>query len=296
MSKTLLLADDSVVIQKLIGLSLAKEKFEIVITDNGDDAVAKAREIRPDIVLADIVMPGKSGYEVCESIKQDPALAEIPVLLLSGTFEALDEARALAAGADGLINKPFEAHVLVDRIHELLNASPERFDTTEPENQPNQDEVGAPPVDFRTPNTGRTIEPEPNFINTNQPPAPAEAGEFFSPLIEVPESHFFDNADPKSSTTTSRKLDPICLNQDLELETPVPITGKTRQTSDSSPIMEKRIQDMIEKVAQKAFAELSETLVEEMTVLVEEIAREVIGPLAQTLVKEEIRNRKDAGE
>ena len=97
MSKTLLLADDSVVIQKLVGLSFANEDVEIVTTDNGDDAVVMALDLKPDIVLADVVMPGKSGYEVCEAIKQNPALAHIPVLLLTGTFEAFDDARAVAA-------------------------------------------------------------------------------------------------------------------------------------------------------------------------------------------------------
>jgi len=120
MSKTLLLADDSVVIQKLVGLSFANEDMEIVSTDNGDDAVTKAREVRPDVVLADVVMPGKSGYEVCEAIKQDPALAHIPVLLLTGTFEAFDESRANGAGADGHITKPFEAQALVERVKTVI--------------------------------------------------------------------------------------------------------------------------------------------------------------------------------
>ncbi len=124
MSKTLLLADDSVVIQKLVGLSFANEDVDIVTTDNGDDAIIKAREISPDIVLADVVMPGKSGYEVCEAIKQDPALAHIPVLLLTGTFEAFDEARAELAGADGQITKPFEARALVERVNNVLKAPP----------------------------------------------------------------------------------------------------------------------------------------------------------------------------
>ena len=84
----------------------------------------KAREITPDVVLADVVMPGKSGYEVCEAIKQDPALAHIPVLLLTGTFEAFDEARATAAGANGQITKPFEAQALVARVSEVMNAPP----------------------------------------------------------------------------------------------------------------------------------------------------------------------------
>jgi CheY-like chemotaxis protein len=122
MSKTLLLADDSVVIQKLVGLSFANEDVDIVTTDNGDDAIVKAREITPNVVLADVVMPGKSGYEVCEAIKQDPALAHIPVLLLTGTFEAFDEARAESVGANGQITKPFEARALVERVNDVLNA------------------------------------------------------------------------------------------------------------------------------------------------------------------------------
>lgn len=124
MSKKLLLADDSVVIQKLVGLSFANENVEIVYADNGDDAIARAKEVTPDVVLADVVMPGKSGYEVCEAVKQDPALAHVPVLLLTGTFEAFDEARAQTAGADGQITKPFEAQALVSRITEVMENPP----------------------------------------------------------------------------------------------------------------------------------------------------------------------------
>jgi hypothetical protein len=75
-------------------------------------------------VLADVVMPGKSGYEVCEAIKSDADLRHIPVLLLSGTFEAFDDDRAQRAGADGHITKPFEAQTLVDRVNQLLAAAP----------------------------------------------------------------------------------------------------------------------------------------------------------------------------
>lgn len=120
MPKTLLLADDSVVIQKLVGLSFANEDVELVTTDNGDDALARAREFAPDLVLADVVMPGKNGYEVCEAIKADPQLCHTPVLLLTGTFEAFDEERARQVGSDGHITKPFEAQGLVDRVTELF--------------------------------------------------------------------------------------------------------------------------------------------------------------------------------
>ena len=146
MPKTLLLADDSVTIQKVVGISFANEDVRIVTVDNGDDAVLRAKEIRPDIVLADVVMPGKSGYDVCAALKADPALAGIPVLLLTGTFETFDEERAARVGADGHITKPFEAQALVALVNaRLANASvarpaplasalePEPFDFLEPE-------------------------------------------------------------------------------------------------------------------------------------------------------------------
>jgi len=116
----LLLADDSVVIQKLVGLSFANEDIEIITVDNGDAAVSQASSSQPDIVLADVVMPGKNGYEVCSEIRSNPELANTPVLLLTGTFEAFDEGRASEAGATGHITKPFEAQALVDRVNAIL--------------------------------------------------------------------------------------------------------------------------------------------------------------------------------
>jgi CheY-like chemotaxis protein len=93
MPKTLLLADDSVTIQKVVGIVFATEDYRITAVDNGEDALRKAREMRPDIVLADAVMPRMNGYELCQAIKADPQLADVPVLLLAGTFEPFDEAR-----------------------------------------------------------------------------------------------------------------------------------------------------------------------------------------------------------
>jgi len=124
MAKTLLLADDSVTIQKVVNISFASENVTLVTVDNGDDAVERARETRPDLILADVVMPGKSGYEVCEAVKADPELCHIPVLLLSGTFEAFDEERAAQIGAAGHVAKPFEAQTLVDRVNQLLAQAP----------------------------------------------------------------------------------------------------------------------------------------------------------------------------
>lgn len=121
MPRTLLLADDSVTIQKVVGLSFASEDVVLVTVSNGDDAIARAREISPHLVLADVVMPGRNGYEVCEAIKSDPALRHVPVLLLTGTFEAFDQERARRAGADGHVTKPFEAQALVQQVMDLMS-------------------------------------------------------------------------------------------------------------------------------------------------------------------------------
>jgi CheY-like chemotaxis protein len=120
MSKTLLLADDSVTIQKVVGITFASEDVELVTVDNGDDALSKAREIKPDLVLADISMPGLDGYELCAAIKAEPDLSGTPVILLTGTFETFDERRTAEAGAEAHIAKPFEAQALVDLVHSLL--------------------------------------------------------------------------------------------------------------------------------------------------------------------------------
>jgi CheY-like chemotaxis protein len=187
MSKTLLLADDSVVIQKLVGLSFANEDVEIVTTDNGDDAVVKAREITPDVVLADVVMPGKSGYEVCEAIKQDPALAHIPVLLLTGTFEAFDEARATAAGANGQITKPFEAQALVERVNEVMNAPVAR--ASEPE--PPSIEASASEYDFFDSEVATLSAGDTDSSLPIPPEAPSASSVDQTPMIETDDGHFF---------------------------------------------------------------------------------------------------------
>jgi DNA-binding response OmpR family regulator len=125
MSKKLLLADDSITIQKVIGITFANEDYELVVVDNGDAALVKARSETPDLILADVFMPGKNGYELCAAVRQDPALRGVPVLLLTGTFEPFDESKAREVGADSWIAKPFESQALIDRVEELLARAPQ---------------------------------------------------------------------------------------------------------------------------------------------------------------------------
>jgi CheY-like chemotaxis protein len=120
MAYTLLLADDSITIQRIVELTFASEDIAVVAFSDGEHAIASLDRSIPDIVLADVGMPGRSGYEVSRYIKNSPPLAHIPVLLLTGAFEPVDQAKALEAGCDGILIKPFEPQFVISRVKELL--------------------------------------------------------------------------------------------------------------------------------------------------------------------------------
>jgi CheY-like chemotaxis protein len=120
MPTTLLLADDSVTIQKVVSLTFADEDVVLEAVGSGDLALEKAKLLRPDVVLADIFMPGPNGYEVCERIKADPELADVPVVLLVGTFEPFDEVEATRVRCDAYLTKPFDTSELVETVHALV--------------------------------------------------------------------------------------------------------------------------------------------------------------------------------
>jgi CheY-like chemotaxis protein len=103
----ILVADDNSNIQKMVGLALKDQGIDVVAVGNGEAAVRKISDVRPDLVLADVFMPVRNGYEVCQFVKGDSALAHIPVILLVGAFDPLDEQEAQRVGADGVLKKPF---------------------------------------------------------------------------------------------------------------------------------------------------------------------------------------------
>ena len=120
MAHKLLLADDSITIQKVVELVLAEEDFEIKSVSNGEDALNAMDSFRPDIVLADIEMPKVNGYQLCEKIKQNPKTSGVPVILLAGAFEPIDEELTRTVGADDSVIKPFESQELISKINAVL--------------------------------------------------------------------------------------------------------------------------------------------------------------------------------
>jgi CheY-like chemotaxis protein len=179
----LLLADDSVTIQRVIELTFSGEDVQVLAVSDGEQAIARIPLERPDVVLADIGMPRKGGYEVSAFVKGRPDLAHIPVLLLAGAFEPVDQARAEQVRADGVLIKPFEPRQVIERVKELLAAMPrapiELPEPTAPEPPP----VDVPPaVVAAAPSPALTAEAEAQslddlFESLNQAlsePAPTE--------------------------------------------------------------------------------------------------------------------------
>ncbi len=121
MAKTILLADDSVTIQKVVELTFMDEDYQVVSTSDGSSALEQIPGLRPDLVIADVHMPGADGYEVCRQTKD--AHPEIPVLLLVGTFEQFDEEKAAEVRADGHLKKPFDSQDLQSQVESLIARS-----------------------------------------------------------------------------------------------------------------------------------------------------------------------------
>jgi CheY-like chemotaxis protein len=103
----ILVADDNANIQKMVALAFEERGIQVVSVGNGEAAVRRIPDLNPDLVLADIFMPVRNGYEVCEFVKKDERFAHVPVILLVGAFDPLDEKEARRVGADGVLKKPF---------------------------------------------------------------------------------------------------------------------------------------------------------------------------------------------
>jgi CheY-like chemotaxis protein len=156
--RKLLLADDSPTVRKVVEMFFGEEGYEVVAVGGGEDALRELEAGRPpDVLLADVVMPGPDGYELCERVKRDSRLGRVPVVLLVGTFEPFNEAEARRVGADTVLTKPFQSiRDLVSKVGSLLGGESKHVDEQAPREerhaggeradvsaQPNDDARGA---------------------------------------------------------------------------------------------------------------------------------------------------------
>ncbi len=122
--RKLLLADDSITIQKVVNLTFADEGIDVTTVGDGDAALAHLGGVTPDIVLADVNMPGPTGYQICEQLRASDATKNVPVILLVGSFEPFDETEAARVGANAYLTKPFQSiKQLIAQVNELIDAS-----------------------------------------------------------------------------------------------------------------------------------------------------------------------------
>ncbi|HWM87799.1 MAG TPA: response regulator, partial [Kofleriaceae bacterium] len=120
MSKTILCADDSATMQKVAEITFAATEYKYVGARTVDEALKLARAEKPALILADAVMPGKNGYDLCRAVKSDAELAGIAVIVMCGNSQAYDGSRGEQAGADGQVTKPWDTQVMLDKVAETL--------------------------------------------------------------------------------------------------------------------------------------------------------------------------------
>lgn len=122
MSHKILIVDDEPNIVISLEFLMKKEGFQIAVAGDGEEALAKVASFAPDLLLLDVMMPKKSGFEVCEALRADPANSALKIVMLTAKGRETEVAKGLAIGADAYVTKPFSTKDLVVRVKELLGA------------------------------------------------------------------------------------------------------------------------------------------------------------------------------
>lgn len=171
----ILVADDNTNIQKMVALAFEERGITVVSVGNGEAAVRRIPDMNPDLVLADVFMPVRNGYEVCEFVKKDERFAHVPVILLVGAFDPLDEKEARRVGADGVLKKPFvPPDPLIAMVTSALEKNPKlAAELAKARETPKEPEL--PPMPIMEAPAKREPAPLPDFPE----PTPEEAAQIY---------------------------------------------------------------------------------------------------------------------
>ena len=120
MPPTVLLVDDEPNILLSLKFLMQKEGYEVLVAENGDEAMAIARQRLPDLVILDVMLPSPNGYEVCQAMRADPQLAGLYIMMLTAKSNPAEREKGLAMGADDYVSKPFSNRELVDKVRAVL--------------------------------------------------------------------------------------------------------------------------------------------------------------------------------
>lgn len=122
MTNKVLIVDDEPNIVLSLEFLMKKAGFEVAVANDGEEALAQVAKLNPDLVLLDVMMPKKSGYEVCEALRADPARAGMKIVMLTAKGRDTEVAKGMALGADAYVTKPFSTKDLVAQVTALMNA------------------------------------------------------------------------------------------------------------------------------------------------------------------------------
>lgn len=313
MAKTILLADDSLTIQKVVELTFMDQDYQVTAVGDGQAALARWAESRPDLVIADVHMPGADGYEVCRQVKR--SRPGTPVLLLVGTFETFDEAQAQSCGADGHLKKPFDSQELFRLVERLISENAARqapaapafpaqapafpaqaptFQAQAPADPFGSASVfGAPAPAYPAPAPAAT--PAPPAFAGPTPPAAAAAPEFAFGTTPVPAASAFDRAPaPEPVFAPPAAYAPA---PEPVAAAPVPV-APPEAGPDPAPQPAAQQPAAVQAAAGSGELSLSDADVERIArrvvdligeKAVKEIAWEVVPDLAEVVIKERIR-------
>ncbi len=118
--KKILVVDDEANLTRSMAFILRKEGYDVEIASNGEEAILKAQNSRPDLMLLDVMMPKKNGYEVCQEIREDPKLRDMHIIMLTAKGQAVDREKGMSFGADDFITKPFSPAFIVEKVNGIL--------------------------------------------------------------------------------------------------------------------------------------------------------------------------------
>jgi CheY-like chemotaxis protein len=287
---TLLLADDSLAIHRVIELTFAEEDIAVISVSDGDQAIAHVEAHPPDIVLADVAMPGKNGYEVASHIKRSPHLAHIPVVLLTGAFEPVDRHRAAEAGCEGVLAKPFEPQLVIGRVRALLG-SPRREPVAEKRPTPVERTSPAPSVPLESDRDAMAVVDSLDefFEQVDAAMASLAASRNGQPATSPSSQSRFSRPEAPSQTLPALAEAFTAL---LEAEqSAAPQGAQTPLNSESvspAPAVSEDLKitdDLIDRVATRVLERLSDRVVRETIV-------DLVSSISERLVREEIERIK----
>ncbi|MFN3476221.1 MAG: PleD family two-component system response regulator [Candidatus Methylomirabilales bacterium] len=334
MEARILVADDSITIQKVVELTFSKENFELIPARSGEEAIRKAKEMRPDLMLIDTVMPDKSGYEVCRILRADPLLKDVPVIFLPGTFEAFDRAEAIMVGANDFVTKPFESQVLISKVKQLLFAKraaaveaapkphePLKEEVTEAEFWQLLELAGEVPQGAAEP---KVEEPTPlqelalEEITSEEPLAALEIPQETlapEPMAQPEELFALEALEPSPTPPEVPLLEEVPPVQEVVLPEAAlqePATGVVEAAAEAAAerVAERLSREVVEtaeraaaqlsqeavEVTEKVAEKLRQEIVERLVERIERIVWEVVPDLAEVLIRKEIERIKAAVE